>query len=390
MDIGINLPFLKENIDAAMRRNYDNQKVTGAIVRVMRNGETVYEHAKGYADLELQTPVTPQTIYRMYSMSKPVTMTALMTLYERGLVFPEDRLEDFFPAVKDMPVAVEQPDGTVTLEKQASPITVKQLYTMTSGVAYPGDDNAGARSVLKAMDEHMRETNSLEGYLNCLAKHAALSFQPGTRWMYGFSHDVIGALIEKVSGMTFGEYLRRTIFDPLGMPDTGFYVPTAKHARFVTAYDVTDGAPKSMAGDKEITAEYLSHPGFESGGGGLVSTLDDYSRFTNMLLRGGELDGARILGRKTVEMMSTNQLSPELMNSFSWRERGYGYGVGMRTHLTPWVINGSAGEFGWDGMMGTWMAVDPAEGLTVVYLQNMFPYSNLGMRLMPMIYASLE
>ncbi len=387
---GFNQEFLESNLKRKMRENFERKRAANACIRIMRDGECCFEYFDGCADLEKQTPLTSKSIYRMYSMSKPVTMTALMQLYERGLVYPEDTLDTFFPEFKDMKVAVEREDGTVDYVKQERPITIKHLYTMTSGISYPGDEDAGARAVASIYANHPNEDYDVITGTKWLAKEAALSFQPGAKWKYGFSHDVIGAVISKVSGMTLGEYMKRNIFDPLGMEDTGFYVPAEKHDRFVTAYDYEGGEYVSLADNPEFTQEYLAPNMFESGGGGLVSTLDDYSRFCEMLLGGGEYKGVRILGRKTVEMMSTNQINREQTKTFSWHDRGYGYGVGMRVHMRPWLINGTEGEFGWDGFMGTWMAVDPGEGMTVVYLQNMVPYNDNGMRLMPIIYSAMD
>lgn len=389
MSNAFDMKLLERNLTRKLRANYDQKKCAGAILRVTQGDQVCYERAEGYADIEKRTPIDARTIFRIYSMSKPITMTALMQLYEQGLVYPEDELRAFFPPVADMPVAVEQPDGSVRYEKQRSPITVKQLYTMTSGISYPGDDDAGAKSMAAAFDKHEGRFLSLEDMVNAMAGECALSFHPGEKWKYGFSHDIVGALIEKVSGRPFGEYLRENVFEPLGMADTAFWVSQDKQARFATAYAVENGEYRSLAGEKDFTADYFDKPGFESGGGGLVSTMEDYARLCQMLLGGGEYRGARLLGRKTVEMMSSNQLSDEQMKTFGWRERGYGYGVGMRVNLKPWVLNGSVGEFGWDGMMGTWMLIDPAEGLTVVYLQNMFPYNTNGMRLTPIVYGAL-
>lgn len=390
MSDGFNAELLTNGLKRKMRDNFERKRAANACIRVMRDGECCFEHFDGLADIATGKPLSSKSIYRLFSMSKPVTMTALMQLYERGLIYPEDTLESIFPEFKDMRVAVEHENGEVSYEKQASPITIKQLFTMTSGISYPGDEDAGARSVLAAMQKHENESVGTKETARLIASECSLSFQPGARWKYGFSHDIIGAVISEVSGMTLGEYMKRNIFDPLGMEDTGFYVPAEKHDRFVTAYDSENGEYESLADSAEFTHDYLSPHSFESGGGGLVSTLDDYSRFCQMLLGGGEFGGARILGRKTVEMMSINQLNREQMKTYSWRERGYGYGVGMRVHMKPWLINGSVGEFGWDGFMGTWMAVDPAEGLTVVYMQNMVPYNDDGLRLMPIIYAAME
>ncbi len=378
-----------ESVAAKMERNYQRGTAAASSIRIALHGEECYRHSVGYADIEAKKPVEKDTIFRLYSMSKPITMTALMQLYERGLVYLEDPLESFIPEFKDMPVAVAQPDGSVQYEKQTTPITVKNLCTMTSGISYPSTDDPGARAMQKVLESHEGETYSTVEVVKLAAKEAALSFQPGARWKYGFSHDVVGALVEVISGQRYGDYLREHIFDPLQMGDTDFWVPEDKQKRFCHACEYKDGAYAHIT-DDEFNAQYMSRPAFESGGGGLVSTIDDYAHFCQMMVDGGKWNGERILGRKTIAMMAASQLTDEQHRTFSWENRGYGYAIGMRTHLKPWLINGSVGEFGWDGMMGAWMVIDPVEDMTVVYLQNMMPYNNNGMRLMPVIYGAME
>ena len=173
------------------------------------------------------------------------------------------------------------------------------------------------------------------------------------------------------------------------MRDAGFFVPEAKRGRFCNAYSFENGAYVHRT-ENGFNEHYFSDAAFQSGGGGLVATVDVYVRFCMMLLDGGTWRGERILGRKTIEMMRTQQLNDAQQATFGWADRGYGYGIGMRTMLRPWRLNGSVGEFGWDGMMGTWLAVDPAEDMVVVYAQNMLPYNDNGMRLMPIIYGATE
>lgn len=377
-----------QSLTEKLERYHETKRLAGGITRVMHKGEICYEHAVGYADLAQKRPVTADSIFRIYSMTKPIMMTALMTLFEKGILCSEDNLADYFPEFADMRVAVEHANGTITLEKQTRPITLRELYTMTSGIPYPGEDSAGARIVMEAFQKHS-EDMSLPAQMKLLAEEGALCFQPAAKWMYGFSHDVLGAVIEKAADMPLADYMKKTIFDPLGMTDTGFFVPETKRDRFVQAYTVADGAWSRLT-DAEFNEQYYTAPLGPSGGGGLTSTLNDYSRFCEMLLRGGRSENARILGEKTVRFMATNQLSPAQTETYSWRERGYGYGIGMRTRLTPLQFSGSVGEFGWDGMMGTWMAIDPQEELTVVHMQNMLPYNTNGLRLMPIIYGGLE
>ena len=207
--------------------------------------------------------------------------------------------------------------------------------------------------------------------------------------MYGFSIDVLGAVIEVLSGKTLGEYLKENIFDPLGMKDTGFFVPAEKHDRIATLYHIQENL-------KPEKRDYPSAaPAFESGGGGLFSTVRDYSRFAQMLLHKGTLDGVRILGRKTIDLISTDHLTPEQRKGDSWdTQRGYGYGLGVRVMTNPELagINGSVGEWGWDGAFGNWFCVDPKENLTCVYLTTNLPGDHYRFipKLMASMYASLN
>ncbi|MDD3334378.1 MAG: serine hydrolase [Eubacteriales bacterium] len=379
----ISVSALNQRLEKARQ----DKQTAGGILRIIRRGEVCYEHAVGYANVEAGTPITRKSIFRLYSMTKPVTMTALMQLYERGLISPEDPLTKFYPEVSHMPVAIEEADGSVRYEKQKRPPTIRELYTMTSGIPYGGDDSVAARKIRDAFDL-APETANADELMHTLATEGALCFQPGEKWMYGFSHDILGAVIAKVTGMRLGEYMRKNIFEPLSMNDTGFFVPKEKHSRLVTAYEGKDGELRPMT-EPEYLDHFLQDAPFHSGGGGLTSTLDDYAKFCQMLLYGGEYQGERLLSAKTVQMMASNQLNDAQMASFGWRDRGYGYGVGMRTLLSKRMLNGSVGEFGWDGMMGCWMAVDPQEDMTLVYLQNAMPYATVGWSMMPIIYGGL-
>ena len=216
-----------------------------------------------------------------------------------------------------------------------------------------------------------------------------LAFEPGEKWMYGFSIDILGGVVEVLSGKRLGDYVRENILDPLGMEDTGFYVPARKQERIATLYRIHDGLKPEK---RDFPA---APPVFESGGGGMFSTVRDYSRFAQTLLRGGTLDGVRILGRKTVDLISTDHLTPEQRKGDNWdTQRGYGYGLGVRVMTNPELagVNGSVGEWGWDGAFGNWFCVDPEEDLTCVYLTNSIPGDHYRFipKLMAAMYASLD
>jgi CubicO group peptidase (beta-lactamase class C family) len=268
---------------------------------------------------------------------------------------------------------------------------MRQLFTMTSGVPYAGKENAAARIRLEKEEEQMARGVSRPqtvDYCNWVGQ-LPLAFEPGQQWMYGFSIDVLGAVIEVLSGQTLGDYLKEHIFDPLGMQDTGFYVPREKLDRVATIYHIHDSMKPA---DRKVPTE---KPLFEGGGGGLYSTVRDYSRFAQMLLHGGSLDGVRILGRKTIDLISTDHLTPAQQATHNWdTQRGYGYGLGVRVMTNPEIadINGSVGEWGWDGAFGNWFCVDPKENLTCVYLTTNLPGDHYRFipKLMASMYASLD
>lgn len=366
-------------------------QIAGCAARIMRGDEVCFEGCFGYADIENKTMVTDETIFPIASMSKVITVAGLMRLYERGMFKLWDPVSAYLPGFKNPTIARERPDGTVEIVPAEGEVTMRQLFTMTSGVPYPGDDTAAARIRMekeKAFREEGQPMPDTQAYCNWVGQQP-LAFEPGDHWMYGFSIDILGAVIEVLSGRTLGEYLKETIFDPLGMVDTGFFVPEEKQRRIATLYHINEGM-------KPDGREYPARkPAFESGGGGLFSTVKDYSRFAQMLLHGGSLNGARILGRKTVELIATDHLTPQQQATHNWdTQRGYGYGLGVRVMTHPEVadINGSVGEWGWDGAFGNWFCVDPKEELTCVYLTTNLPGDHYRFipKLMASMYASLD
>ena len=375
-----------------LSRFVSSGQIAGCAIKIIRKDETLYEDAFGYADIESKTPMSSEsTIFPIASMSKVITVAGIMQLYEQGLFKLWDPVSEYLPGFKNPTIALEKPDGSYEIVPAKGEVTLRQLFTMTSGVPYAGKDTAAARIADQKGDEYMAAHNGMipatVDYAN-LVGQLPLAFEPGEKWMYGFSIDVLGAVIEVLSGKTLGEYLKETIFDPLGMQDTGFYVPTEKQSRIATLYQIREGM-------KPDTRQYPAQkPIFESGGGGLFSTVRDYSRFAQMLLHGGTLDGARILGRKTIDLIATDHLTPQQQATHSWdTQRGYGYGLGVRVMKNPEIadINGSVGEWGWDGAFGNWFCVDPKEDLTCVYLTTNLPGDHYRFipKLMASLYASL-
>jgi len=252
---------------------------------------------------------------------------------------------------------------------------------MSSGLPYEGNDTETGRQIARKINELKSKSEGGKFDIRALSKAIAeipLAFDPGTHWMYGMSHDILGALIEVLSGKKFSQFLKDEIFDPLGMKDTSFRISEDKRNRLCTMYDRSkDGVlTKNTNAGERVGARFEPDDILECGGSGLLSTLGDYSRFAHMLARGGELDGVRILSRKTIELMATNHLNPQQLADFNWPYlAGYGYGLGVRTMIDPAAggCNGSIGEFGWSGLAGTWVMIDPKEQLSAVYMQQMLP-----------------
>ena len=378
-------------IHNTLSRFVDSGEIAGCSARIMRNDEILFEESFGYADIESKLKMSADTIFPIASMSKVITVAGIMQLYEQGLFKLWDPVSKYLPGFKNPKIAREKPDGSYEIVDAKGEVTMRQLFTMTSGVPYGWADTAAGRIRIEKEKEWM--SNPLffpgtVGYVN-LVGQLPLAFEPGERWMYGFSIDVLGAVIEVLTGKSLGEYLKENVFDPLGMTDTGFFVPADKLDRIATLYNINEGMKPSDRGAP------TSKPEFESGGGGMFSTVRDYSRFAQMLLHGGTLDGVRILGRKTIDLISTDHLTPEQRRSDNWdTQRGYGYGLGVRVMTNPELagINGSVGEWGWDGAFGNWFCVDPKENLTCVYLTTNRPGEHYRFipKLMASMYASLD
>ena len=371
-------------------REIADKKLLGASMLICKDGRKIFENTYGSDG--------PDTIYKIYSMSKPVTAAAFMILYERGLVDIDDEVAKYLPAYGNMKV---WQNGRLVEAK--TKLTIRHLLNMTSGLVYPGDETEPERIMERIhTDLHERAISGEEmsniSIINELAG-APLAFEPGSAWHYGISTDVIGGIIEVISGKKFSQFLADEIFTPLNMSDTAFYVPKEKITRLAKMYAWED-EEGHLRDANEAELEYLNEyavtkePFIESGGGGLYSTLHDYSRFAEMLLGGGELDGVRILGRKTVDFLSSNQLSREQLETIYFDSIvGYGYGNCNRVMLDTGRANsnGSVGEYGWDGLPGCYFLVDPKEQLTVVYMQQIMQGADQKLRhkYRQVIYASM-
>ncbi|MBJ22274.1 MAG: beta-lactamase family protein [bacterium] len=361
-------------ITEGMQRHIDAGTVAGVVTLVQRHGEILHGDVLGHQDREAGTPMQADTIFRIYSMSKPITSVAVLMLLEEGklrLTEPVDRL---LPELAD-PVVLLRADGPLEETRLASgPITIRDLLIHTSGLAYEFTSTG-------PLSEGLRERGLLgsssrlspDEWIGRLGE-VPLMRDPGTRWHYSLSTDALGVLVERASGMPFAEFLERRVFQPLGMRDTSFWVPEEKITRLAVNYSRDPETGELVIFDHPSDTRYSVPPIFASGGGGLVSTAGDYIRFAAMLTNGGEFDGVRILSRKTVELMTTNALWPEerTMGAFGSRfflaGQGFGLGVSVVEDLGAGASLGSIGQNGWGGAAGTWYWSDPKEGLSAVVM----------------------
>jgi CubicO group peptidase (beta-lactamase class C family) len=382
-------PFL-EQVYVAPRR------LAGVLTVVARRGQVASLECVGVRDVTADRPIEADTIFRIYSMTKPITSVALMTLYEEGHFQLDDPIARFIPELGELRV---WDDGT-PLSFRTTPaereITVRDLLTHTSGLTYgfmgrhPLDALYRRRGVEGRSVLAPQEGSPSVDLAELVAKlgELPLLFSPGTRWSYSVATDVCGHLIERLSGQRFDAFLDERVFRPLEMVDTGFSVTAEQADRLAASYAWTASDPLVEV-DPPATSSYLEAPSFLSGGGGLVSTAADYLRFGTMLLNGGELDGQRILGRKTVEYMTVNHL-PTGGDLASMGQRvfsettyeGIGFGLGFSVMLDPVraAVVGSVGEYGWGGAASTMFWVDPREELVVLFLTQLLPSSTYPVR----------
>lgn len=350
-----------------MQSYIDEGKLAGIAVRTIKNGSVVQDGLYGDADIENEVPIEDNTIYRIFSMSKPVTTVALMTLYDDGKFKLDDKVSDYIPEFAETLVYTPGEEG-FTLESQENEMTIRNLLTHTSGLTYGWEPGSYVDSLY-----YVNEVTYWDAPIGEKVKLLAtmpLKYQPGTRWEYGLSLDVAGYLVEVLSGLPLDEYLKKEVFDPLGMDDTGFFVPEGKHSRLACLYTRdNDGKITKLKGSAGLTKsdeadfnDIFKQPAIHfSGGGGLVSTVDDYERFCRMLLNGGELDGTRVLEEATVDLIMSDQL-PE---GVAYNE-GYGFGLGGQTEL-------ESGSYSWGGAASTNFVVNAKHELIVLTFTQFMP-----------------
>ena len=363
-----------------------DKRIAGASVMISRKGKIVYAGNFGLRDIENKKPMAQDTIFRVYSMTKAVTSVAAMILVESGQLRLEDKVSKHLPAFTKAQVWKD-----AQLVAPRKPATVKDLLCHTSGYSY-GD--TGIQEIDLPHLEHgaLGETTKLSDF-STQAARIPMAFEPGTGWLYGISTDLLGAVVERASGMALDQFFESRIFTPLGMIDTGFIIPEDKRMRLAAAYDSDNQGSLSRRNSDLFT--YSSRTRLLSGGGGLASTIVDYTRFLQMIANGGEWNGQRLLQKKTVETMTRNHLSgPAMPIRFPGNIRhgtGFGLGFSVKTAETDWNKAGRLGEYGWGGMLSTHFWISPADQLVVVTMEQTYPFDFLlEDALKPLIYAAIE
>lgn len=355
---------------ATTKRFVDSGQLAGVITLLVRGGKIADFQTYGYRDVAKRLPMERDTICRIYSMSKIITCAATLVLFEEGKFNLDDPVTKYLPELTGMQVWTGGTQQSPTLEPLKRPITIKQLLTHTSGLIYDFSGDDELTKLWRGAD--LWNGPGLTGFITKLGK-LPLKHQPGEAYTYGVNQDVLGALVERVSGQTFGAFLEERLFGPLGMKDTGFDVPEAKMNRLAKTYKLVDG---KFVEDKPIIETWPeAGRGIESGGGGIFSTAGDFARFAQMLCNGGSLNGRRILGRKTVELMTANHMVTLPNNQAATRQKGFGLGVEVTTDLGRMSIPSSVGQFGWYGAATTYCQIDPKERIVAIALAQHFPYN---------------
>ena len=379
-DVGLSTPRLSR-ITQWMQRWVDSGRLPGLLVAVVRDDRVAWFDTCGFRDVDTKRAVEPDTVYRIYSMTKPITTVAALMLYEEGCFQLDDPVATFIPAFADTRVFASGDAESFSTVPLARPVTVHDLMTHTSGLTYGFQHEHAVDALYR---ERRIEFNANVGPLADLVEATAaqpLAFQPGTRWNYSVSTDVLGRLVEVWSGVPLDAFFADRIFGPLGMSDTGFHVQDGRGDRLASNYVQADGGGLALA-DRADESRFLEPAVTLSGGGGLVSTAADYLRFMRMLRGHGTLEDTRLLGRKCVELMTMNHLPGDLVDMGRPRFAempfaGIGFGLGVSVVLDPVKarILGSPGEYAWGGMASTAFWVDPAEDLLVLLLTQLMPSS---------------
>jgi len=341
-------------------------RIPGADCAVYYQNKPVFRYMSGYADMAAQTPISTDNLYNLYSVSKVVTCVAALQLLEKGIYLLNDPVDEYLPEFKQMFIQQENADGQTKLIPARNAIKIQDLFTMSAGLTYNLKTPA-----IQAVRKATQNRCPTRDIIRAIASEP-LVFEPGSHWNYSLCHDVLGALIEVLSGKKFNDYLKENLFQPLGMNSTGFKLTEDRRARMARQYFFND--EKNLAEEISLENAYQIGSEYESGGAGLISSVDDYIRFANALGNGGIApNGERILSRHTIDLMRTNHLT-EALTDFNWIQMaGYGYGLGVRTMIDR-AKGGSLspiGEFGWGGAAGAYVLIDPDNRIAVFYAQHL-------------------
>jgi len=396
-DVGMSSAGLN-NLSRLVQGYLDERKLPGAISLVARRGRVVHFETYGNMDDERQKPMRADAIFRFYSMTKPIASVGLMMLYEEDRFQLDDPASRFIPELKNLKVFLSGTADNFEVREPAREMTVRDLLMHTSGLV--GRDTASPvgelyrRAGLTGADSPFTLADMIQKL-----KQIPLQVDPGSRWIYGISTDLVGYLCEVISGMPFDRYLDERVLGPLGMVDTGFTVPNSQVDRFAANYAPSAGVPRYRLVDDPMTSSYTRPRTYFSGSGGLVSTAADYLRFCTMLRNGGELDGVRILGPRTLQLMTLNHLpggkdlATMAQNAAETQREGQGFGLGFAVLLDQTVaqIIGTPGEFYWGGAASTAFFVNPKEDLIMIFLTQLRPSSTYPIRreLRTTIYSSI-
>lgn len=378
-------------IDQLVNEHVDKQWVNGAVVMVVRNGKVIHHKAYGYSDTEKKTAMKKDDIFRIASQTKAITSLAVMMLFEEGKFLLDDAVSKYIPEFKSPKVlgTVNWADTSYTSQPAKGEITIRQLLTHTSGIDYAAIGSQELKAIYaKAGIPSGIGTNNvvLADKMKKLGG-MPLKHQPSEAFTYGLNTDVLGYLVEVLSGMSLDQFFRTRIFQPLGMNDTWFYLPKEKHSRLVPLYQVTDGKLSKVSNKvfDNIDLNYPTMAGtYYSGGAGLSSTTEDYAKFLQLFLNKGEFNGARLLGRKTVELMLTNQTQPPITEQF-------GLGFGLETDKNDYRSIFSAGTFSWGGAFSSSYWADPKEKMVCLVYTNLMasPYRNMNEKVKTLIYQAI-
>ncbi|GAB3625334.1 beta-lactamase class C protein [Pandoraea terrae] len=385
-----------QRLSDAMRGYVERKEVAGLVAMVYRKGVLAHCDVLGAQDVETRAPMRRDSLFRIASMSKPVTSVAAMMLIEEGRLLLDDPIERWLPEFAN-PQVLCNPDGPLDeVRPAARSITVRDLLVHRSGLSYPVTASGPLAEALFRFNTEVLPAGDPDAWLKALGA-LPLTFEPGARWHYGFSTDVLGLLVARVAGCTFPEFLRTRIFEPLGMNDTGFAVRSQSLDRLTTGY-VTGPAPGELIAHDHPERRVWNQTGFPSGGAGLISTADDYMKFARMLLGNGRGDADRILSRKSVELMTTNFLTPEERSMpfmgipGFWGAQGFGLGLAVIDNAAQQATLGSTGQYGWPGAYGTCWQADPDEDMVYLLMIQLYwsTQCRIAQHFQSLVYAAID